>query len=406
MDPVEKALNTKDINSRINAVVEYNDRALEEAEQARRRGLEPIPLGVKDIIYTERMKTTMGSRLYRDFIAGRDAEVVKRLKNRGFIVIGKTNTHEFASGVTTTSSIHGPTRNPLDPDRIAGGSSGGSAAAVAAGIVPIALGTDTAGSTRIPPSLCGVYGLRPTYGLVSLDGVYPLAPSFDTVGFIARDPDLIEKALKASIDQGKLKMIEAHRGGPKDASRIRFGVPKWFRASEEVEDRFYSYISSLNYVEVDMPVAERIVFRYFPIARLSEATYIHIGNRDRWDLYFPDVRRMLEKGLEYRAYEYLQALAYREEVYSEFRRVIKKVDALITPTTMIEAPKIEDVLGREDGEVRSMLTHNVIYASYIGLPAISIPSLEVGGLPVGVQVMCDRYGDLRLLDMARALRSL
>jgi len=176
----------------INAVVTVNEGAEGEAARLEASGVTPRPIGVKDIIFTAGLRTTMGSRLFSDYVPAEDATVVTRLRRAGYVVIGKTNTHktnthEFASGATTTSSIFGPTRNPHDPDRIAGGSSGGSAAAVAAGILDAALGTDTAGSVRIPASLCGVYGMRPSTGLVPRGGVFPLAPTFDEVGVIARD---------------------------------------------------------------------------------------------------------------------------------------------------------------------------------------------------------------------------
>jgi len=146
-----------EVNKVINAFVTINENFLNDVNNVRKLGLEPLPLGVKDIIYTKGLRTTMGSKLYIDFIPDYDAYVVKKLKDVGWVVVGKTNTHEFASGATTTSSVFGPTRNPLDPSRIAGGSSGGSAAAVAADLVPLALGTDTAGSVRIPASLCGLF---------------------------------------------------------------------------------------------------------------------------------------------------------------------------------------------------------------------------------------------------------
>jgi aspartyl-tRNA(Asn)/glutamyl-tRNA(Gln) amidotransferase subunit A len=391
-----------EVNKVINAFVTINENFLNDVNNVRKLGLEPLPLGVKDIIYTKGLRTTMGSKLYIDFIPDYDAYVVKKLKDVGWVVVGKTNTHEFASGATTTSSVFGPTRNPLDPSRIAGGSSGGSAAAVAADLVPLALGTDTAGSVRVPASLCGVYGYKPTYGLISNYGVYPLAPSLDTIGFLAKDLKWVLRAVDVFIKFEELSV-----------KNLKLGIPNWFRVPsdlrslmpdliDEVEDKFLNYVAGLgyDYVEVEMPDAVRYVWRYFPVIRYSEATATHIANRDKWYMYSPDVRRLLEKGLEYRAVEYLEALSFRERVKEELGRVLKRVDVLITPTTPISAPKIEEVLGKEDGPIRSLLTYETVYASYIGAPAISIPSLVIKGLPVGVQLICNVGEDNKLLNIA------
>ena len=390
-----------EVNKVINAFVTFNENFIDEVNNVRKLGLEPLPLGVKDIIYTKGLRTTMGSKLYIDFIPDYDAYVVKKLRDVGWVVVGKTNTHEFASGVTTTSSVFGPTRNPLDTSRIAGGSSGGSAAAVAAGLIPLALGTDTAGSVRVPASLCGVYGYKPTYGLIDNYGVYPLAPSLDTIGFLAKDLNWILRAAEVFIKFEELSI-----------KNLRLGIPNWFRVPndlrslipdvvDEVEGKFLNYVSGLgyDYLEVEMPDAVKYVWRYFPVIRYSEATATHMVNRDKWYMYSPDVRRLLEKGLEYRAVEYLEALNFRGRVREELGRVLKRVDVLITPTTPIPAPKIEDVLGREDGPIRSLLTYETVYASYIGAPAISIPSLVVKGLPVGIQLICNVGEDVKLLSI-------
>jgi aspartyl-tRNA(Asn)/glutamyl-tRNA(Gln) amidotransferase subunit A len=391
-----------EINKTINAFVTFNDKLLDEVESIRKLCLEPLPLGVKDVIYTKGLRTTMGSRLYIDFIPDYDAYVVRRLRENGWVIVGKTNTHEFASGVTTTSSVFGPTRNPLDVSRIAGGSSGGSAAAVAANLIPLALGTDTAGSVRIPASLCGVYGYKPTYGLISNHGVYPLAPSLDTIGFLAKDLNWILRAIKVFIKFEEL-----------NTKNLRLGIPNWYKVPadlrslapdiiDEVEDEFLNYVASLgyDYVEVEMPEAVKYVWKYFSVIRYSEATATHMVNKDKWYLYSPDVRRLLEKGLEYKAIEYIEALNYREEVRRELSRILKKVDVLITPTTPIPAPKIDEVLGREDGPIRSLLTYETIFASYIGAPAISIPALRIIGLPVGIQLICNVGEDIKLLNTA------
>ncbi len=399
------------LNRATNSIVTYNDKAIEEASKLAEKGYEVYPIAVKDLIETRGIRTTMGSRVFQDYIPKRDAEVIKRLKRRGWVVVGKTNTHEFGMGPTTTSSIFGPTRNPHDLSRIAGGSSGGSAAAVAAGIVPVALGTDTLGSVRIPASLCGVYGYKPTYGLIDNDGVFPLSPSLDTIGFIARDLSWVEKAASALI--GSIA-----RGGRKVIDKTRIAVPRWFRAPsdikrgyedmvEETENRFLDYIASIayEYSEVEMPIASNTAWREAMVIRYSEGTHIHLKYKDKWDLYFPDVRRLLEKGLQtsYSAVEYLRALSMREEVRRELARILKRYDALATPTTLIPAPKIDDVLGREDSPVRGVLIYETIYASYAGVPAISIPALKVRGLPVGVQIIGFANRDADLIELAKKI---
>ncbi|MEM0457607.1 MAG: amidase, partial [Sulfolobales archaeon] len=363
-DLVRHALSLKRLNEEINAIVTWNERVLEEVELLESREIPSYPIAVKDIIDVRGLRVTMGSNVFIDRISSRDAEVVRRIRESGGVVIGMANTHEFASGVTTTSSVFGPTRNPRDKMRIAGGSSGGSAAAVAAGIVPVALGTDTAGSVRIPASLTGVYGIKPTYGAISLDGVFPLAPSLDTVGILAKDLFWLERVFRVVVEYESLTKMRRYQREVHEAKRIKFGVPKWFRASDEVYDKFMSRISSLNYVEIEMPDTEKRILRYFPAVRLSEGSYIHLKYRDKWDLYFPDVRRLVMKGLSISAHEYIEAVNARSEMYREFRSVMKKhgIDALILPTTPVPAPLIEDVIGVEDSSIRDILASiNVTY---------------------------------------------
>jgi aspartyl-tRNA(Asn)/glutamyl-tRNA(Gln) amidotransferase subunit A len=395
IDLIDRALSCRETNNRINAIVTWNDKAEDEARDMERMGVETFPIGVKDNIMTRGIRTTLGSKIFANYIPGEDAEVIKRLKKGGGIVIGKTNTHELASGITTTSSIFGPTRNPHDPSRIAGGSSGGSAAAVAAGIVPVSLGSDTAGSVRIPASLCGVYGFKPSYGSISVKGLYPLAPSLDHVGILASSIEWIEKVYRIIARRDYLR----GRKRSIDPDKAVLGIPTGlFKASEDIEKSFYNYISRYKYTEVKLPIAIDKLYRVFPVIRYSEATRTFIGLRDRWGELFPDVRRLLEKGLEYRAIDYIEALNAREEIIAEFDKIMKSVDILVTPTTPIPAPKIEEVLGKEDGDIRTIMTSNVIYASLVEAPAISIPLLRSGGLPVGIQFIYRRGGDIELLE--------
>ncbi|MEM0121440.1 MAG: amidase [Thermoprotei archaeon] len=392
----------------VNSVVAFNTEAAVEAEKARRRGVEPFPFGVKDIVHTRGIKTTMGSKLYANFVPKFDATVVSELKQAGGVMVFKTNTHELASGATTTSSIFGPTKNPHDPLRISGGSSGGSAAAVGANLVEVAVGTDTAGSVRIPASLCGVYGFKPTSRRISLRGVLPLAPSLDSMGFLASNTKWL--SMLANI----FSLRDSGQGW--GVRSLRVGVPSWVYWLDKTPEEYASLVErctleferrldrlGLEWVKVDMEVAERLVWRFFPIVRLAEAARTHLDKKDFWGECFPDVRRLLEKGLGVSAVDYLNALASRREVYREFRRALKRVDVLATPTTSITAPRISEVLGKEDGNVRAALTHNTVYASYLGLPAISIPGLSVDGLPLGVQLVGDRDTDKTLIKFAEAL---
>jgi aspartyl-tRNA(Asn)/glutamyl-tRNA(Gln) amidotransferase subunit A len=400
----------KNVNSEINAIVTWNERIEDEVENFLKRDLDPYPIAVKDIIDVKGLRVSMGSRVFINRISERDAEVIKRIRASAGVIIGMTNTHEFASGVTTTSSVYGPTRNPRDPSRIAGGSSGGSAAAVAADIVPVALGTDTAGSVRIPASLTGVYGFKPTYGVINTDGVFPLAPSLDTIGILAKSIDWVKRVFTSIGDRDAMyymeKILRRRESVVRDIKRIKVGIPKWFRASEEVYNKFMNKISSLDHVIIDMENFEKRLIKYFPVIRLAEASNIHMRYRDKWDLYFPDVRELVKRGLEIPAYEYIEALRVREELYKEFRRIMKAHNLILlaVPTTPIPAPSLEDTIGREL-EMREILsTVNVTIASFLGLPAISVPSLEVNNLPVGIQLIADRFYDLLLIDITQKLR--
>ena len=391
---VAEALRKVEGQGRINAVVTLVWDSEREATSLVVKGLTPRPIGVKDIIFTRGVRTTMGSRTFRDFVPSEDATVVARLRRAGFVIIGKTNTHEFASGATTTSSVFGPTLNPHDPERIAGGSSGGSAAAVAAGILDAAIGTDTAGSVRIPASLCGVYGMRPSPGLVPRGGVFPLSPTFDEVGVLANSLEALEEVLKV-LSPRPLRAA----GQPRS---LRLGVPRGLSAAMgDVERRFWDVVTRFDYVEVDMPVARRAGAWAFSVIRLSEASNVHLRYRERWNEYFPDVRRLLERGLQFSAVDYVSALEIMRRVRAEAARSLKTVDLLVTPTTPIPAPRLDEVLGREDGPVREKLTANTWLAPLAGLPAISIPALRAEGLPVGLQLMGRTGADLELIAAAR-----
>jgi len=393
-------------NEEINAFVTLNPKMEEEFRIAAERGAFPFLFGVKDVINTAGIRTTRGSRLYADYVPATDARIVQALKLAGGVVTGKTNTHEFASGATTTSSIFGPTRNPLDTARIAGGSSGGSAAAVGAHMVELALGTDTAGSVRIPASFCGVYGLKTTRGILGLEGVLPLAPSYDTLGFLASTPDELERVCTLCMGE---KTTEEGR-------RLVFGVPSWAETTEGVPEpyrsqaerviqSFQEWLSRLE--AVDVVRLDRLdrssVDSHFGAIRYAEASSVHLSSKERWNECFQDVKQLLERGLEVRAVDYIQSLSAMRVAYAEFRAATAGVDAVVTPTTPIIPPLISQTVGNEAGELRSVLTRYTTYASFLGLPALSIPALSVDGFLLGVQLMCDKGGDSRLVSYAKRI---
>src|SRR5438874_2344626 len=239
------------LNPKLNAFITVtSETALAEAQtaerellRAKRRGpLHGIPVALKDNIWTKRVRTTMGSAILRDFLPLEDATVVRKLRRAGAIVLGKTNLHEFAYGVTSGNPHYGPVRNPWNTDRIPGGSSGGSAAAVAAGLCAVAIGTDTGGSIRIPSALCGVVGLKPTFGRVSVHGVFPLAASFDHVGPIARsalDAALVLECIagRDPLDATTLARSEKNFRCLLKRKRVGLGRPKehfWVNLDPEV----------------------------------------------------------------------------------------------------------------------------------------------------------------------------
>lgn len=396
-DSVERSLDLARELSDIRAVVTINDEALREADRISSSGVEPVPVAVKDNIDTVGLRTTMASEIYRDRVPVKDARAIARMRRAGYVVLGKANLHEFASGVTTTSSIFGHTLNPVDRERIAGGSSGGSAAAVAAGIVEVALGSDTAGSVRIPASLTGTIGYIPTHDYISRDGVYPLADSFDDVGIIAKSfgplTRLAETLLERRLKNRYLNL-----------ENTRFAViTGGLFSNGAVEREFMDLASEVNALEFSLPVSSEKGNSAFRIIRLGEALSVHLQNRSRWGEYTPDVSRMLQSAINFTSSDYIGAKKIESEVRTEAASLFRKVDVIMCPTTPVPAPKISEILGKEDGEVRTTLTRNTMFASMAGLPAVSIPLFNSNGLPVGLQLIGKAGDDLTLIGIARKI---
>jgi aspartyl-tRNA(Asn)/glutamyl-tRNA(Gln) amidotransferase subunit A len=384
--------------------------------------LHGIPISLKDNICTAGVRTTAGSRILGGFFPESDAPVVTRLKQAGAVLLGKTNLHEFAYGVTTNNPHYGAARNPWDISRIPGGSSGGSAAAVAAGLCYGSIGTDTGGSIRIPAALCGVVGLKPTIHRVDGGGVIPLSPSLDCVGPLARSAEDAAILFQAVIAKGALKPARASGRKSvaqtlKKLNKIRFGLPREFFfdvTSAEVEKAFESAVRCVRKLgakteDVSVPLlndTERAGNRI----GWAEATHYHQQSGwfpSRANEYSEDVRARLEAGTKVRATEYLEALDQQKNFVEQLRAAMEsaKIDALIVPTTPIAAPLIGEETTRVavvDHPTRALLLRLNRPANLAGVPAISVPcGFTPAGLPMGVQFIGAANSEELLLEIAR-----
>ena len=420
------------INPHVNAYLALNpELALREATAAEsalcskprrksRRDFGPlhgIPISLKDNLYTKDFRTTGGSRILRDFQPLHDAAVVTSLKKAGAVLLGKTNLHEFAYGVTSSNPHFGAVRNPWDLDRIPGGSSGGSAAALAAGLCFGSIGTDTGGSIRIPSSLCGVAGLKPGLGRVSTAGAIPLSTTLDFVGPIARTVEDTALLFEAIVTRGKNEQRpRVSRIPSKRGRNPRIGIPKHFFlevVSPEVEQSFDNALHVLRKLgaklkDVTLPYLRESEKAGNEIA-WAEATLYH--QQAGWyprhaDDYGGDVRTRIEMGEKVTAVDYLRALELREKFIAGFHLALieNEVDAIVAPTTPITAPRIGEekiLIDGQEQNTRALLLRNNRPANLGGIPAISVPcGLTPRGLPVGLQFMAGVTDEPLLLELA------
>jgi aspartyl-tRNA(Asn)/glutamyl-tRNA(Gln) amidotransferase subunit A len=414
-----------ELNCFITVLADSAMKAAAQSEERFRSGsprgpLDGVPIAVKDIIYIEGVKCTAGSKILANNIATYDAPVVKRLKAAGAVLVGTTNLHEFAAGVTSDNPHYGPVRNPWDVARIAGGSSGGSAVAVAAGLAATALGTDTAGSVRIPAALCGVLGLKPTYGRVSRLGVIPLAASLDTVGVIAANAWDVAATLQVIAGHEKDDVTTVDSQGTDYTGALsvpfhgaRIGVVRSYSreiVDPRVEENLGGFISKLKEIgctarEVD-PVGIDQIYERWLLIRRAEATAFHLGWLESTpELYGEDVRNLMILGKDVRAVDYVNALNTRPSIIERFSDSVKGFDFLALPTTCVPAPVIGQrrvtIKGKEV-EVYSALNSLTLPFNYLGLPALSIPSGFIEGLPVGVQIVGRLFDEAGVMRLAHA----
>ena len=365
--------------------------------------LHGIPVAIKDIIDVAGQVTTAGSALYKDRVAAADAICVARLRAKGAIIVGKTVLHEFAFGITGDRSFHGPSRNPHDPTRMSGGSSGGSAVAVGAGIVPLALGTDTAGSVRVPASLCGVVGYKPSYEAIPRHGVRTLAGSLDHVGLFTRTTDDARLSYEALIDSSLPAMVG--EGKP----RLGWIAPSSFGPVEPyIERELLALLGQVGFTSTTLILEEgSALFEVLTAIQSPEAYLEHKEDvRDGIALIDDEVAKRLQAGEGVPAWRYVEAMNRREMLRHKVHALFESFDLLAMPTTPTIAPAIGDRTPRIDGaavEVRSALLSLTSPWNLLGLPALSIPAGLMAGLPFGLQLVCPAGREGMLFAAARTI---
>jgi aspartyl-tRNA(Asn)/glutamyl-tRNA(Gln) amidotransferase subunit A len=406
-----------DLNPALNAFITVTrDSALAQAQKLDRelaegvdRGpLHGVPVAHKDLMWTTGVRTTSGSKIFADFVPDRDAAVVVKLAEAGAIMVGKAGLHELAYGITSNNPHFGAIRNPCNPEHSPGGSSGGSAVAVATGMAFIATGTDTGGSIRVPASFCGVAGLKPTYGLIDRAGVQPLGLSLDHVGPLARTVDDIRIALDAMCDPLRL------RPAPASLREMRIGLPKNFYFDVTAPEVKAAVLSAAHRAEelgarvipVQVPDVEALN-RAGLVILLSEAAAVHRAQHHRRGDFGSDVLALLDLGSLIPAADYVNAQRLRKLLLGEFHALFRGIDCLLTPTTPITAPRIGQTETTLDGvthDTRMLTTRFVRGFNVLGFPALSIPcGVSPAGLPIGLQIIARPFEENLLLMLGEAL---
>jgi aspartyl-tRNA(Asn)/glutamyl-tRNA(Gln) amidotransferase subunit A len=377
--------------------------------------LRGIPIAVKDLFDTAGIRTTIGSKFFTGNIPEQDAFVVEKVRRAGAIIVGKTNTHEIALGITGNNPHYGTARNPWDTTRIPGGSSSGSAIAVATGMALGALGTDTGGSIRIPASLCGIVGFKPTYGRVSLRGVFPLSWNLDHVGPLTKsvkDAALILQVISVydQTDPASIKMLVGdylgHLMDSVEGRKIALGTgdfiettdPESLQAAREAAKVFEALGCKVQEVDIswlqDAALANKLMTQ-------SDGATVHRDRlKDHPELFGEDIRRRLEDGTKTTSTEYILARRTQAEVRKRFEHFFESYDLLLTPTTPIAAPTIA---GHDAVEQAARLTRFTAPFNLAGLPALSLPcGFTNEGLPIGLQIVSHAWADAKVLNAGYA----
>jgi aspartyl-tRNA(Asn)/glutamyl-tRNA(Gln) amidotransferase subunit A len=437
----------------IHAFLEVYEDALVQAKEADTRrtkgekgALLGIPVALKDNLLVKGKTASSASKMLEHYVATYDAEVVKRLKKAGAVLIGRTNMDEFAMGSSTENSVYGPTHNPHDISRVPGGSSGGSAAAVAAGFTPLALGSDTGGSIRQPAALCGVVGLKPTYGAVSRRGVMAMGSSLDQIGPFARTVDEVRvlfETISGYDEKDSTSLPEETRanirGEKNSPEKMRIGVPEDFVYTEGVDDDIQAlFKETLNALEtkgheivpIALPMAKYGLAAYYIImpaevstnlARFDGVRYglsedaddsVSVYTKTRGKGFGKETRRRVMLGTYvlsagyYDAY-YNKALKVREHIRDDFKKAFENVDVIVTPTSPIPAFKTGEKM--DDPLQMYMADIFTVPVNIVGVPAISVPMGKVerdgAALPVGFQIIAPDFHEDMLFVLGKDIEN-
>lgn len=416
------------LNTSIRVLAESARAEARQAEQSITSGeyrgpLHGVPIGVKDLYDVAGEPTTFGSPILADNVAATDSTVVRKLRATGAVIVAKHNLHEFAFGVTSENPHFGAVRNPWDATRVPGGSSGGTAAAVAARLCAAGIGSDTGASIRQPAAFCGVVGLKPTYGRVGRGGVLPLAPSLDHVGPIARsvlDTALVLEAIAGHDDRDPASSADPvpsyaanllARSG--DLRGVRIGIPTdffWDVVEPDVEASVRQAVQVLRDMgatlrDVRLPRVKHAQIAGNVIMSTSAANFHARWLSSRRDAYGQDVLQRIRGGLLLSATDYLQADAMRSLIQDDFRVAFEQADVIVSPT----APHVPPLIGHtteRSGPLnmvpRSISNRLTVPCNLTGMPAISVPCGFVDGLPVGLQVMAPAFAEDRVFAVAAA----
>ncbi len=420
------------VNGVVNAVVTLNERALDDARELERRAaggeemglLWGLPVGIKDVTEVAGLRTTYGSALYADHVPKKDALVVRRLREAGAVILGKTNTPEFAAGGNTWNEVFGRTRNPWDPSRSAGGSTGGGAAALATGMIALAQGTDLGGSLRIPASFCGVVGLRPSVGLVPTWPADWLWDTLQVTGPMARTAGDVALMLQAVCGPDPLSphaqpvagrdFVAAVRAGPSDALRLAYcadpagiGVEGDIeRVCREAAFGLAGAGHAIEEIELDLAYGRAA---FLALRGLWFVAHMHT-RLDRTDDFGVNVRNNIRMGLETTVEQLGAAEQARNRIWAEFRDLFDRYDHLLAPCMAVPPFPVEQnypetVAGKVMESYVDWIAPTFVL-SLTGLPVASVPcGLDPGGLPVGLQIVGRPRGEESVLALAASIQN-